>query len=90
MTKSAMPDRAIRIEYLADRTEFVPTLAHWHYHEWGDLRPGDSLEARIALLQGWCGRGRIPLTMVAVWDDEVLGSASLIEHDMDSRLELAP
>jgi N-acetylglutamate synthase-like GNAT family acetyltransferase len=28
--------------------------------------------------------------VIAVSDDELLGSASLIEHDMDSRLELTP
>jgi GNAT superfamily N-acetyltransferase len=78
------------IEYLAERPEFIPTLARWHYHEWGHLRPGDSVEARILRLQGWCGRGRVPLTVIAVSNDELLGSASLIEHDMDSRLDLTP
>jgi GNAT superfamily N-acetyltransferase len=80
----------INIEYLADRPEFIPTLARWHYHEWANLRPGDSVEARILRLQGWCGPWRVPLTVIALSDDELLGSASLIEHDMDSRLELTP
>jgi GNAT superfamily N-acetyltransferase len=80
----------MNIEYLADRPEFVPTLARWHYQEWANLRPGDSMEARILRLQGWCGRGRVPLTVIALSDDKLLGSASLIEHDMDSRLELTP
>lgn len=48
------------------------------------------MEARIARLNGWCGRGRIPLTVVAVSEGELLGSASLIEHDMDNRLDLCP
>jgi GNAT superfamily N-acetyltransferase len=80
----------MHIEYLVDRTEFIPTLARWHYGEWGNLRPGDSVEARILRLQGWCGRGRVPLTVIAVLDNELLGSASLVEHDMDSRLDLTP
>ena len=80
----------MHLEYLAERPEFIPTLARWHYHEWGHLRPGDSVEARILRLQGWCGRGLVPFTVIALSDDELLGSASLIEHDMDSRLELTP
>jgi GNAT superfamily N-acetyltransferase len=79
----------MHIEYLVDRPEFIPTLARWHYEEWGNLRAGDSVEARILRLQG-CGRGRVPLTVIAVLDNELLGSASLVEYDMDSRLDLTP
>jgi predicted N-acetyltransferase YhbS len=80
----------MHIEYLADRIEFLPTLARWHYHEWAYLRPGDSVKARVARLRGSCGRGEIPLTVVAVSDGELLGSASLVDHDMESRQELSP
>jgi GNAT superfamily N-acetyltransferase len=80
----------MKIEYLADRPEFIPTLAEWQHQEWGALRPGEVVEGRAARLRGWCGRGQIPLTVVAVSEGELLGSASLIEHDMDDRLELTP
>ena len=83
-------NKEMHIEYLADRPEFIPTLARWHYEEWANLRSGDSVEARILRLQGSCGRGRIPLTVIAILENELLGSASLIEHDMDSRLDLTP
>ena len=36
------------------------------------------------------GRGQIPLTVVAMAEGKLCGSASLIEHDMDNRLELCP
>ncbi|HEV2839873.1 MAG TPA: GNAT family N-acetyltransferase [Chthoniobacterales bacterium] len=81
---------SVKIEYLSDRPEFLPTLAQWHFQEWSMLRPGDSVDARVIRLQGWCGRGGIPLTVIALSDNELLGSASLIEHDMDDRLELTP
>ena len=90
VTKSTMPNQAMPIEYLGDRPEFIPPLARWHYQEWAYLRPGDSVEARVARLEGWCGRGEIPLTLVATSDGELLGSASLVEHDMDNRPELSP
>jgi predicted N-acetyltransferase YhbS len=80
----------MKIEYLADHPEFLRTLAEWQHGEWGHLRPGDTVEARMARL-GSCGeRERIPLTVVAHENGDVLGSASLIAHDMDTRKELTP
>jgi N-acetylglutamate synthase-like GNAT family acetyltransferase len=78
------------IEYLADHPEFLPMLAQWQHAEWGDLRPGDTIEARMARIQGSCERDRIPLTVVAHENGGLLGSASLIPHDMDTRMELTP
>ena len=78
------------IEYLADHPEFLSILAEWQHAEWGHLRPGDTLEARTNRLRGEGERGRIPLTVAAHENGKVLGSASLIPHDMDTRLELSP
>lgn len=79
------------IEYLADHPEFLSILAEWQHAEWGYFRPGDTLEARTNRLQAEGGeRGGIPLTVVAHENGKVLGSASLIPHDMDTRLELTP
>jgi N-acetylglutamate synthase-like GNAT family acetyltransferase len=79
-----------RIEYLSDHPEALPKLAEWQHAEWGYLRPGDTLEKRTVRLAGMSKRDRIPLTVVALEGDEVLGSASLIEHDMETRMELSP
>lgn len=78
------------IEYLADHPEFVPTLAKWQHDEWGHHSPGDSVEARMARLQGSLNRDCIPLTVVAFDEGALLGAASLVHHDMDTRLELSP
>ena len=78
------------IEYLADHPEFLPVLAEWQHGEWGHIRPGDTVEARMARLQASIGRDRIPLTVLALANGKLLGSASLIRHDMDTRLELSP
>ena len=80
----------MRIDYLADHPEFIPTLAQWHYEEWAYLRPGDSVEARIARLRAACGRGAIPTTFIALSDGTLFGSAMLVAHDMDTRMELTP
>jgi predicted N-acetyltransferase YhbS len=78
------------IDHLANHPHFLRTLAEWQHEEWGYLRAGDTVEARIGRLQSSVQIGRIPLTVVALDDGELLGSASLISHDMDTRMELTP
>ncbi len=78
------------IEYLADHPEAVSILAEWQHAEWGHTRPGDTVEKRAARLRNFSNRDRIPLTVVALEGTEILGGASLIEHDMETRMELTP
>lgn len=78
------------IEYLADHPEALSLLAEWQHEEWGHLREGDTAAKRMARLQGYSNRDRIPLTVVALEGGDVLGSASLIPHDMETRMELTP
>ena len=90
----------MHIEYLADHPGFIPTLARWHHEQWKHLDPGDSVEKRIAQLQAHLREQQIPTTFVAMSlpdgagserdRAEVLGSASLIAHDMDTHPELSP
>lgn len=80
----------MRIEYLSDHPEALPILAEWQHAEWGNLRPGDTIEKRMDRLCGYANADQIPLTVVALDGSEVLGSASLIPHDMDTRMELSP
>jgi GNAT superfamily N-acetyltransferase len=80
----------VQIEFLADRPEFVPTLAAWHFREWAYLRPGDSVANRIRLLRERSGRRELPITFVASSGAELLGSAMLIHHEMDTRPQYTP
>jgi GNAT superfamily N-acetyltransferase len=80
----------MRIEYLADHPEFVPVLANWHHQEWAYLRPGDTLEARTERLRGECGHEEIPTVFIALANGALLGSAMLLHHDMDTRMDLTP
>jgi broad specificity phosphatase PhoE len=80
----------MQIGYLADHQEFIPTLARWHHEEWAYLRPGDSLEARVKRLRAACGHREIPTVVIAFADSMLLGSAMLIAHDMNTRMEWSP
>ena len=80
----------MQIEFLADRPEFVHTLAEWHFREWAYLRPGDSVANRIRLLHERSGRRELPITFVASSGGKLLGSAMLINHEMDTRPQYTP
>ena len=80
----------MKIEYLADNIALLPIIAHWHQEEWGYFNPGDSIEKRIAKLQKHLGKKQIPTTFVSLLGGNLLGFASLILHDMDTRMDLSP
>jgi N-acetylglutamate synthase-like GNAT family acetyltransferase len=83
------------IDSLANHPDAVSTLARWHHEQWKHLSPGDSIEQRIARLQAHLDIESIPTTFVALSSQEkgatkVVGSASLISHDMDTHPEWTP
>ena len=68
------------IALLADHAGFIDVLVQWYEREWdpyyGEQGPGDArtdLESR-------CNRGRLPVGLVAIEDDRILGTAAL-DHD---------
>jgi GNAT superfamily N-acetyltransferase len=78
------------IEYLADRREFITTVAQWLHDEWGHLGLTETVNDRVARVERACGRREIPTTFVAIYDNKPVGCASLVEHDMLTRPELSP
>ena len=78
------------LDYLADYSQHLRELAEWHHQEWSYLRPGEILEARIERLKGRCGRCAIPTVIIAHESEMLVGSAMLVDHDMDIRMELSP
>lgn len=80
----------MEIANLKEHAEFIPTMAVWHHDQWGYLNPGGSVEKRIFSLEAELESDEIPKTFVAVSGEKLLGSASLIPHDMKTRMELTP
>lgn len=80
----------VRFAYLARHRTYIPTLAAWHHAEWSHLYPGETLEAFREHLEHSAQTEAIPLTIIALVEGKLAGSASLIEHDLDSRPELSP
>jgi predicted N-acetyltransferase YhbS len=80
----------MEIQYLADHPEFIPTLAAWFHAQWGHLSPGSTPETTAAELKSHLHHNEMPLTLVAVSGNEIVGSASLRLHDMHTRKDLSP
>jgi predicted N-acetyltransferase YhbS len=79
-----------RLAYMADHPTFIPTLAKWHFAEWGHLRPGDSIERRIIRLTEASRRREIPTVVIARDGEQLLGAAMLVANDMSMRPDLIP
>ncbi|MFW6008368.1 MAG: GNAT family N-acetyltransferase [archaeon] len=77
------------IKYLADRKENIEEIIDWLYKQWGDnYEYGKEVwEKRI---YNRLVKKTIPTTFIALENDEAIGTASIIEHDMDIKKELTP
>lgn len=80
----------MQLESIADHLDLVDLIARWHFAEWGYLDPSSTLEAWTEGLRQRTRRDEIPTTYVALEADELLGSVTLVEHDMLTRPELSP
>lgn len=63
--------------------EHIPQLAEWHHVEWAALNPGQTLQQRIDKMQKYLGDELVPSTYIVLDADTLVGSAALIEYDMD-------
>lgn len=79
----------MQIVNITTQSQHIPKVAAWLYHEWGHLHPGSTLESEIRDLQQ-SGTDQLPLTFIAVKDNQLLGTVSILSHDMDTRPELTP
>jgi N-acetylglutamate synthase-like GNAT family acetyltransferase len=74
---------------LREEPQHIHILAEWHHHQWSSLNPDGSLEKRIAKMQDYLSDDFVPSTLIAK-TDKLLGSAAIVENDMDTKPELTP
>lgn len=77
----------ILLKYLP---ELIPELAHWHYLEWGALFPEKTEADFAADLADSLNEQQLPISWVVVYEHQVVGTASLLLHDMQTNRELSP
>ncbi|WP_089933393.1 GNAT family N-acetyltransferase [Candidatus Entotheonella palauensis] len=72
----------MQIAFLADYPHFVEPLARYHIDEWSRLLPWWHYDDALAELEDHASRKSIPTTLLALDNDRLLGSASLVEEDL--------
>jgi N-acetylglutamate synthase-like GNAT family acetyltransferase len=70
----------MRVEYLADQVSHLPQLAQWHHAEFGYLNPENTGERYVERLTASLQKSNLPTTLIALQDDTLLGSASLVRQ----------
>ena len=80
----------MKIEYLSNDSRTIQQVAGWLYGEWGHLSRGNTLTTAIRRISERAQRRTIPVTLVARENGAPVGTASLIAHDMRTRMDLTP
>jgi predicted N-acetyltransferase YhbS len=73
----------MKIVPLVERPDLAAQVAAWGFAEWGHLNPGQTLEQRTVRIQGKMNVDRVPIAFVALDDDSIVGTASLIFDDLE-------
>jgi len=69
--------------YLKDKPEFIPQIAHWYFKQWGYLMETPSVEIIKDKLQAQLNSSKIPLVLLLINNEELLGACQLKYHEMD-------
>ena len=83
----------LKILNLKDEPEHLSTLAEWHQQQWSSLNPGETIDMRIIRMQDYLNNDFIPTTFIATFiakQDVLIGSAAIVENDMEILSELSP
>ncbi len=79
----------VRIESAADHLDRVPEVARWHWENGGWREdPKGSVDSWTQGLLGRTNRDRIPATYFALRGNDLVGSVTLVEHDLPDRRDL--
>ena len=80
----------MEIEYLADHSNVIPTLAQWIYEEWSYLHPERTYSEVESLISEGSNKEDIPISLVAMEKGKVIGWAALKVNDFKARPKLSP
>jgi predicted N-acetyltransferase YhbS len=79
------------IDHLFKHPQFIEPVAQMIYNEfWRDATDGMSLDDLVTHLRGATDENRIPLCLIALQDEELVGTVNLIENDDAARTHLKP
>ncbi len=73
----------MKLDYLANHTGAIATIAKWYVDEWGHLPGVSSMAQAEDNLRAYLNTDKIPLMIIAKEGDEILGAAQLKYREMD-------
>lgn len=73
---------SLNFAYLADRPEAVPQISQWWFDEWGHFAPGETVEDIISQVIGLLSHDKVPIQIVAIMENAIVGVACLELHEM--------
>jgi len=76
--------------YLGEQPQHIETIARWHQAQWQHISPQHSVESRIRLYASYTSSPEVPFCLLATQQGQPVGSASIVECDMETRAELSP
>ena len=80
----------VRIEHLARHRNWIDQIARLHFEQWGFLTGYETLELYSEALERFAGDDSIPFVLVAFAAEQLLGSVSIVDCDMQVRSNLTP
>jgi len=69
--------------YLKDKPEFIPQIATWYFEQWGYLMDIPCIEIVKNKLQSQLNSNKLPLILLQIENDQLLGVCQLKFHEMD-------
>lgn len=78
------------IAYLCDYPHFAPVIGRWLFDIWGHATPEKSLDDWVHSVAAHTHRDRLPLALVGLEGETLVGTAALHDYDMDTRRDLSP
>jgi GNAT superfamily N-acetyltransferase len=72
----------VSVEPLGNYPDAVPSVAEWHFREWGHTDPGGSLATWTAGMARQAGAEKVPGTLIALAGRTPVGVVCLVEQDM--------
>ncbi|ESP91221.1 MULTISPECIES: GNAT family N-acetyltransferase [Pseudoalteromonas] len=70
--------------YLADKPEYLPTVAAWYYKEWCEHSGRYSLSELTEKLEKSLNKSELPLSIIALKNDELVAAAELKLREMEA------
>ena len=72
----------MKVELLANNQHHLPTIAQWYFDEWGYLNREKTLEKEIQNLQDYLNKDQIPMILIGIENDQLLGAVQLKFREM--------